>query len=348
MVFENKKEIIRFVGVFAIAFLFLSIFSISEAVSFEKQFNVSVSPSFPGPNQEVTLSIEDYSIEVNTANILWFKNGILEKNGVGEKKFTLTTRGLGTSDYIEIQAISYQGLPSFSKEITIRPAEVDLVWESDSSVPPFYKGRSLSSSNSEVKFVAMPYLIDSNGQILDPKKLVYKWKENWKLKSEVSGYGKNVFVWDRSKSFQDKIITVEVSNIEGTFGAEKSVSLNDYETKIIFYKKDPLLGILYQNSLGSEINLNDEELNIVAEPFFFSTEDLPGNIKYKWTLNGKNLVDSQGENSLIIKKSESSNKGFSLLKLDIQNIKKVLQEASKTIKINLDSLENNNNLFNRQ
>ena len=94
----NIKKIIKYFKIFSIFLIFFSIISVSEAVSLNNGVNIKITPNFPGPNQEVSISIEEYSMDINMSEISWFKNGVLVKKGVGEKNFSFITGDIGTTD----------------------------------------------------------------------------------------------------------------------------------------------------------------------------------------------------------------------------------------------------------
>ena len=56
---------------------------------------IRTTPTNLGPNQFATAILESYSTDINRANISWFLNGKLEKEGVGEKTLLFKTGNLG-------------------------------------------------------------------------------------------------------------------------------------------------------------------------------------------------------------------------------------------------------------
>ena len=90
------------------------------------------------------------------------------------------------------------GLNAKSKtqvSMTIRPAEMALLWEAtDSYVPPFYKGKALPTADTFIKVVAMPEIKTANG-IVKHSNLVYSWEKDFTNVQSSSGYGKQSFVY---------------------------------------------------------------------------------------------------------------------------------------------------------
>ncbi len=81
---------------------------------------------------------------------------------------------------------------SVTKDIPITPEDLDIIWQANSYVPPFYEGKALFPPVGTVSFVAMPGFIDSNGNPVNPKKLIYTWSQDTTVLGDKSGYGKNV------------------------------------------------------------------------------------------------------------------------------------------------------------
>ena len=103
--------------------------------------------------------------------------------------------------------------------------------------------------------MALSNFIDKNGQKIQSDKLIYNWKEDWKIKGLQSGYGKNTFSLEGPQTNRSKSITVTVKSLDGTLKARGSVSLRSVNPEIVFYKQDPLLGTLYNTTIKNKYNL---------------------------------------------------------------------------------------------
>jgi len=336
MFITKEKGKLIVLGVFVVFSTFF--ISKTEAIILGSDLSLSITPNIPGPNKEVVMKVEYSGIDLNRSEISWFKNEILQKKGVGERQFSFISGGLGTSDFIEVQIMAPSG-KVLTQNVTIAPADVDLLWQTDSSKPPFYKGKPLNSHRSVVTFVAMPNFIDTNGNKLDPKDLFYEWKRNFEaIGNSTNGFGKNSLVIDQAKFFRKNVITVRVSDKDGIFKAEKNVSLTNHDPKILFYEKDPLLGTIYENAVVGDFTLKNEEITLVAEPFSFSGDDVyNNNIIYSWFLNGKKIQNlTENLKEITLKQGSDVEKGVSSIRATFRNNKRVLQGASADVKVLFD------------
>ncbi|MFH1402078.1 MAG: hypothetical protein ABIG87_00445 [Patescibacteria group bacterium] len=323
--------------IFQIAFVFFicGFFLIARGADFSnanQEMIITSNPQYPAANQTITLKAEIYITDINRAEILWFVDNKLKKAGVGLKEFSFTTKGLGETTIINIQ-VNTVDVGQINKQIKIIPVDIDLVWEADSYTPPFYKGKALNTHETVMKMVALPDFIDSYGKKIDAKNLIYKWEKNWKVDNNQSGYGKNSFSFIGPKIFEKTVISVTVESLDGLSKSKKNLSIPTHNPEIIFFEKDPLLGIMDNNALQNIYNQDREELLLVARPFFFSTQDLKRSAKCIWTMNGKIIDNSSTE--IVLRKKEGDT-GSSVIALEIQNLKKIMQFASNDFTINFD------------
>ena len=117
---------------------------------------LTTNPEYPSANSNVTISLSTYSIDLGKAKISWLLDGNLSLEGVGKKTFSFTTGDTGSSSTIQVKIETADG-NSVDKQLTITPANVDMLWEAyDSYVPPFYKGKKLGTGEGTYKVVALP------------------------------------------------------------------------------------------------------------------------------------------------------------------------------------------------
>ncbi len=292
---------------------------------------ITSAPLYPAANQMITLKAEIYVTDINRAEISWFVDGKLKERGVGKKEFSFRTKDLGKTSLIDIQ-INTSDLGRINKRIKITPTEINFIWEANTYSPPFYKGKALNTHEAAMKMVALPIFVDSAGRKIDAKNLVYTWEKDWKIAGAKSGYGKNSFSFIGPQIFRETVISVTVETLDGALKNKKNLSLPSHSPEIIFYEKNPLLGILDNNALGNSYKQTGEELALVARPFFFSKENLPRQTKYNWTLNGKKLEKRGLE---IVVRRTGNTGGRSLIALEIQNLKKIMQFAKNSFRIDL-------------
>lgn len=350
----NKKIKVYLGILFTFSFVFISFdyvigASENEGYLFEEsgfgglpeQLNMKVDNRIPGPNDKVTITLENYSVNLYTSQISWYKDNVLVEKGVGKTSFTFNVGGLGSSDTITVIVLTKNGEQITSSK-TFAPAEVDVVWEADVYTPPFYKGKSLVSHRSVVKLVAIPNFVGSNGSKINEDDLMYVWKKGTKVINGSQGVGKNTLYFDMQENFRDSVLTVEVSNIDDSIKAKSSISIKEIKPKVVFYENDPLLGMIFERALNQKIDLLKEEITVTAQPLFFSKDDIKnGKLEYKWRLNNKVLNDVVGD-FITLKRGED--KGMSNLSLGIRNKNRVMQSAENILNINFD--DNDSSLFN--
>jgi len=324
MKIKSNNQIIK-TFFFGFLLLFLAIplsANFTSPISSGYDLDLQIDPECPSANQTVSAKVELYGLAIEKYEILWFVNGVLKESGIGQKEFFFQVGDWGKTTVLVVQVNTINN-GKITKQFQIIPAEVNLIWEAETYTPPFYKGKALNSSNAIINITALPNFIDRNGQKIASEKLIYNWEEDWKVKGSQSGYGKNIFSFEGPQTNRSKSITVEVKSLDGTLKAEGSISMRARSPEIIFYGKDPLLGILYNTAIKNEYTLDNEELKIIAVPFFFSPQD---EINYKWTMNGQ-VMDIY--NNEITFRQPDDQIGSTQIKLKIQNMDNILQFTNK-------------------
>ena len=290
-----------------------------------------LSPKNPGALTNLTITANSFEVDLNNANISWYLNDNLEIEGIAKKSFSFTTGKNG--QITNIKAIAMIGDKKIEKKMYINPADVEIIWEANTYTPPFYKGKALASPKSEVKFVAIPHFVTDKGVVLQSENLNYEWSFNFT--KITSGLGKNSAKATVGTTLGENIISVKVSNDKGDLVAEKQIKIIPENVFIAFYEDKPLDGTTYNLALGRSSNFNEKEINVRAEPFFFSYPDSASdrNLQFDWTLNGKGITPNEGTPKIITLRNESGREVLSSLGLTIRNIKKVFQDASASVLI---------------
>ncbi len=294
---------------------------------------VAVTPETPGPYQSVTISISSYSVDLNRAKIMWTLDGKIEPSGTGVKKFSFTTGALGSKSVVTIGIIA-DATHRVDKQITIEPAQLDLLWESpDSYVPPFYRGKALPSIEATIKIVALP----NSGALLDAPagSLVYQWKHNSSVDQQASGYGKNYYVFRSDYLNKKEIVSVQAADGgTGSFNATDTLEIVPVNPKIVFYADKFNEGTDYGNALVDTTALTENEITIVAAPYFFSPKEkiLTPGFKYDWAINNKSIPAPDPKNMLTVQPTEGTT-GTGVISLSLENMGKLFQSAKNTINI---------------
>jgi hypothetical protein len=295
---------------------------------------LNISPAIPGPNQEVTAILQSYLSDLNKAQISWLVNGQNVDSGIGLKRFTFKTGPLGTQTEISVIAVTSEGYP-ISEKLIINPAKVDLVYEADSYTPPFYKGRAYFPYSGQARIVATPSFVDSAGQPIPTRNLIFTWKDGEKTLESGSGIGRDVLSYKNNNLLpKDADISVEVSSSDQKYIAKASITLEPTAPKVVLYEKDPLLGVLYNKALKEEHTLKNSEMSIAAAPYFFGVSSPKSSLlKYEWSLNG---TPAQSTQDIAVFKKPASQNGTADISLQLSNTKDYFQFGNARVSINFN------------
>lgn len=304
----------------------------------ESDVSLDMEPLFPRPNERVSITINSFATNLDTANISYYIDGKLIKSGKGLKNFSLILGKQGTVSNLKIKMDLLDGY-SIEKNIAIKPSSVDLLWEADTYTPPFFKGKRQFSHQSIVKLVAIPHILQ-NGVEIPENKLLYKWSKDGEILGDRNGYGRNILKIATSLISRDMIVGVEVEDPETGFSAYNEVNLSPKEPFVVFYKKDPLYGIQYQKAILSTLPLTGQEIELVAVPYFFNTEENGTKIKYTWTINGSDIQDGENRATRIFRKVGDVF-GTSNVSIKVENLDKILQFGESTISVNFEKPKEN-------
>lgn len=289
------------------------------------ELDVEMIPSIPGANQNVTVNLASYTTDINAATITWTINGKKISSGVGLKKFNFTTGNLGEETILQIKVVSREGETS-DYTYNIKPVEVDLVWQAESLVPPFYKGKPLFSHQSKITFIAIPHVTDTKGAEVDPKKLIYKWSLNGSVVEWVSGYGKDSYSFTGSLISRPISVKVEVTSPNSNINGIANVQVRPVEPQIVFYERNPLYGIQYQKAFTGTVDMKDpKEITILGMPLYAGTNNpISPDLTYKWSVNGATINNAPNQNIQVFRKKDGQ-VGTAKISLSVENPQKILQ-----------------------
>jgi hypothetical protein len=299
----------------------------------EEDVTILSDPEVPPPLENVTLTLSSYATDINSAFIIWKVAGKTELSGTGEKKFQLTTGETGSTTIIDVTIRPVTG-ELLQKQFVVRPADIDILWEgADSYIPPFYKGRALPTSEGLIKILAIPQVKDGALQT-DVNNFVFKWKRDDKVIQSGSGYGKNSLFIRQSYLNKKEALDVSATGIGTGVLTQKKFDVPIFKPKILFYEKDPLLGIKYNRTLDNSFEVASGEKTIIAEPYFFGPSSaLSPELEYTWTINGQTIQTPQIKNNLTIKKGTSA--GVANIGLEVKNVLRLFMNGKAQTDVTL-------------
>lgn len=331
-------------SIFALLFVCsLGIFNITHSQTFDQSqttINMEIFPEIPGPNDEVYVSLASYATDINSATIVWKLNGKVQKQGIGERDFSFVVGNMNTKTVLSVTIRTIEG-ENIEKSITIKPSDVDIIWQSQSFVPPFYKGKAMFSHQNQITFIAIPHITGSNGQEINNKNLIYKWRKNGTVIEDVSGFAKNTYTFTGPLISRPLQVSVEVSSVNNDGVAFGQTYIEPGEPSIVFYRKDPIYGIKFEKALTGTFELNNsKEITVIGIPLFFGVLD-PAffALNYKWLINGVSVGNDSSANTQVFRQKEGTS-GSSKISLNIENSDKILQYASEDFNLKFNNNSN--------
>jgi hypothetical protein len=308
----------------------------SSSVGTTADVAVEFSPSAPGPNQSVTATATSYSVDLNSSSISWSMGGKKQSSGNGLTTFSFTTGSLNQTTTIDVTITAANG-QVIQKTFSIKPADVDLIWQAQSHTPPFYEGKPLFSHEELLEFVAIPHIIGSNGAEIPARNLIYKWTRNGYVVGDFSGYGKSTYTMLASIISVPIDMQVEVTTPDGTGIADAEVTAAPVTPQIVFYRRDPLYGLQFQNALPQSLALTGSEMDVLGEPFYFATDDISaGNLQYTWSENGQQIDSDLSKTDRVFRPANGTS-GTANISLSITNTNKILQTADGSFNLSFSS-----------
>jgi hypothetical protein len=305
------------------------------AQNFDVSIGLSINPDNPRPNQYVTATIESYATDLNAAKTIWKVNGKTIQSGIGIKSAGFNVGDTNTSTELEVDIITAEG--EFSKKtMSINPTSLDMIWQASGYTPPFYKGKNLFSYQDLIQFVAVPHITGDDGKEIPAENLIYTWTRNGTVMGDFGGYGRNTYTVLGSIISRQLDIKVQAATTDGTKIAVSETVVRPIDPQVIFYRDDPLYGIIFERALTGIVDLNKtKEVSVVASPYYFGTSDpAGGSLSYTWSLNGGKIYGTGP--SMTFRRPEGGVFGVSSISLSISNLTKELQEAAANLSFNFE------------
>lgn len=292
-----------------------------------------VTPQNPAPESNVKIRLDSTLVSLSNSYITWYVNGKVVLKGQDER--TLTTKigksGETTSINVSVDSKEY-GL--ITKEFNFQPGGVDIFFEAETFVPPFYKGKALPSAQSTVKAIAIPNFKTKSGATILTNDLVFTWKKDGEVDGTNSGRGKNTYRFNVGP-LPTNSPNIEVSVFSPDFGVTgyANLTVSHQKPEILLYEDNAILGIELQRAVGDTLNMTKPEITLVSYPYFFSAKTKDSkNLKFDWTINSTTITPKSSSNAkLTIRRPETS--GNSFLSLNIEHLAQIFQSASANINV---------------
>lgn len=301
----------RRIFIFLLSFFFFSVLFTGTSEHVTAQYGNSASliltPEFPAPRSEVLIKLDAYTFDTSGATIQWYVNTVELIEYRNARNITLTVGELGEAQTVTAH-ITRTDSPSISATAEIIPSGIDLVIESMSYVPLFYKGRALPSTESTIRAIAIPHIQDKNKNPL----YTYTWEYNGSVLLGGPVVGKSDITLAMPR-YTGNVLSVTVRDEGGHIFGKRSVQLEPISPEFLFYEENPLRG-LGQRALLSPHALTGEETTIHGMPYYMNTDLTPNTTAFEWRIDGS-LVQSDGTDPNLITLRRMGGQGSALIEL---------------------------------
>ncbi|MEK9177040.1 MAG: hypothetical protein AAB923_01970, partial [Patescibacteria group bacterium] len=226
---------------------------------------IASSPQHPKPGDTVNLTA---SVIGNPGSFvfLWTANDGDLAQGVGLTKTSVRAGAVGTAIRVAVTIVDSQGNIQGGQEFLIRPADVDLIWEAKTYVPPLYTGRPLPNQGSRISIQAVPRLID-RGAPIAPERLSYLWSVDGKPVG-ANAYGKTFITVTPPYFSRPFTVSVKAQTLDGLFAGESSVTIRPVKPLSVVYENRPLSGIAFNAAADFGAALAVDEVTYRAYPVY--------------------------------------------------------------------------------
>jgi hypothetical protein len=296
---------------FSRAALFLSVVSIGlfPFVSAQAQFaipqiasivSITATPASPAPHQRVHLSVGAFTTDVSAPS--WTVNGkTVAANSDGSLDIQVGSANEKT--VVTVSVTGARGRESATR--TLIPATIDLLVDSTSYTPPFFKGRPLASAGTAMRVQAIPHLGGGTTPV-SIGNITFTWRQGGTVVA--SGRGVATVVLSGPPLFGSDTLSVDAQSVDGLYGASASITIPGLDPKTVLYIDNPLVGVEYYNALQDGSSVADVESSLIAVPYFTDAVSLHDpRFTYEWSVNGQPLSNADTHSNEITVNSGGSN-----------------------------------------
>lgn len=254
----------------------------------ERSIRLTMQPAYPAPGETVALQAESYGINLDRSTVIWYADTKEIARGEGLKTASVTTGKLGSVTNITVVAEEFGGLIG-SSELILRPTEVDLIWQSDSYVPPYFRGRTFAGAGSTINAEAIVRFVKSDGTEIPESSIIYTW---YKGSTRIfSGRGQSSITTTSPILFGTEELSVDAESVDGLYHGHASVQLTSVDPFLMLYENHPLFGVLYHRALVGSVTTLEREQKVTAVPYFAPiTTPHDAGLIYDWALAGKKIA----------------------------------------------------------
>lgn len=255
--------------------------SLEDITGGTSSFTVSVSPQYPLPRSQATLSFLSSSLDLSNSTLKVSVGGKkIYQGSVQPVSVTLGSTGAVTNVIAELSS----GGAKYTQTLSIQPQDVILIAEPISSSPVLYPGKPRVPLEGNTRIVAVANMHTGSGKVIDPSTLSYSWTIDSTRMADSSGIGKSAVIVASPLQYRVRDVSVAVVSQDGTLVGGASLSLSPQEPLVRIYENDPLLGIRFDHALAGNYTIRGAEATLYAAPFSLPTTK--GSPFIQWFLGG--------------------------------------------------------------
>jgi hypothetical protein len=219
---------------------------------------------------------------------------------------------------------------------TIQPAHIAVTWEANTYTPPLYIGTPLQSPGSSVTIHAVPFVRTQEGARIATENLLFEWAHRRDNKTLMRGVGLDTVTLTNPEPFLDFEIVIRVFTLDGTQRALRTITIPTEKPELVLYPKHVLRGIQWRSPLEKNYTLDSELSEIVAEPFFYSTNSRYNNLSYEWKV-GSQRIETPGSIAL---SPEGEGAGSARISLSVAHNNAWRQRTDTSTTVHFDTTRN--------
>ncbi|MGM0629503.1 MAG: hypothetical protein ACQESA_03695 [Patescibacteria group bacterium] len=279
------------------------------------------------------------SLNKERSMFTWYVNGEVKQEGYGLDTFETEIEETGEEMIVEVYMKDDSGIEK-SDTIIFTAGEVDIIWQTDTYTPAFYKGKPLSSraDRSEMDIIAIPNFT-KNKQIEDPNQYIFTWKVDGS--DYRSARGLNSITLDLSEISRRSGIEVRVQPLNRELEVVKSMSFpKSGNPNVLMYAED-FYGMDYSRAINymESYPLNDDKVSVKAEPLFFTKKNAE-EVEIEWSMNNEPLPDFAGNDKAGFS-IEREFTGESSISVSIENRNNLREKINSEVIFDVDMANNN-------
>ena len=286
---------------------------------------IVLDPQYPNPGDQVTASIDDYSMNNTGATITWYFDGLSAPAVTNLRTITFTAPEVGKTMTVVARLTFPTGRIIESKR-AINPLYLDLIIEPQTYTPAFYQGRALPTKGSLVYINA---LLQTKDGPVDSSKYSYTWSLNSK---SVYGGARSGNSWASITvpHGSASIITIAVQDSSGTTVARKLFPLPAIAVEVQFYELNTLLG-LSTKAITEGVILAGNSTSIKAVPYYLDTRAVNGNLFTQWSVDNQ-IVQTENNDPFEINLNRGVS-GNAVVSFKLRNLAELLQSDEQSFNV---------------